>query len=68
MIKIWTERSKTRVLESVFDAESGEKISKAIIFFFKTLSSKSYQKTCFFEILGFAVFFDFQHEDHFLFQ
>jgi hypothetical protein len=39
MTKIWTERSKTSLLESVFDAESGEKTFKAIANFFKTLSS-----------------------------
>ena len=56
--KIWTERSKTSVLESVFDAESGEKNFKAIIFFLKTVSSKSQQKTRFSGILGFLRYFE----------
>ncbi len=60
MIKICTERSKTSVLVSVFNAESGEKTFKAIVNFFKPYRQNPSRKTGLLKPSGFAVVFDFR--------
>ncbi len=59
MIKICTERSKTSVLVSVFNAESGEKTFKAIINFFETPIVKILVENMVFDTLGFCGIFRF---------
>ena len=62
IIMICTGRSKTSILGSVFDAESGEKTFKAIVNFFKTLLSKTwffgnFQFLQYFSIFGIKIIF-----------